>query len=162
MAERVGMRAPVIAAFCLGAYCKNSHSKQSSWPINTLLLTSWPITGRLAKQTKNYWLFSWDFIQAPVFPCFPSVPPLLPTPFPVRKKPSANTWYSSKSLQLYSLVKLLPPFPQAVLAINLCGQRLQRKQLLSLTSLSYHRFFYDFSWNTFIHRGKMQTDKMNV
>lgn len=80
------MSAPVIAASCLGAYCKNSHSKQSSWPINRLLLTSWPITGWLPKQTKNYWLFSWDFIQPLSSPVSHSVPPLLPTPFPVRKK----------------------------------------------------------------------------
>lgn len=66
----------MLTIFCLAAYCKNSSTKQSVWPINRLLLTSQPITGWLAKQTKNYWLFSWAFILTAQSPVSHSVFPL--------------------------------------------------------------------------------------
>lgn len=53
----------IIANFCLVAYSKNSCSNQSIRPIPGLLFTPWPITVRLAEQTKTYWLLSWPLIS---------------------------------------------------------------------------------------------------
>lgn len=53
----------IIANVCLVAYSKNSCSNQSIRPIPGLLFTPWPITVRLAEQTKTYWLLSWPLIS---------------------------------------------------------------------------------------------------
>lgn len=60
--ERIDVRG-IIANVCLVAYSKNSCSNQSSRPIPEHLFTPWPITARLAEQTKTYWLLSWPLIS---------------------------------------------------------------------------------------------------
>lgn len=99
---------------------ERARSERCRPPIHRLRLTSRPITASLAKQTRNYWLFSRAFL----LPLCPLVLILVFSSLFLlgKKPPSANTWYSSESCSCTVLLNCYHLF---------------HKQFWQLTSWSY-------------------------